>query len=167
MILARRSHSVLPGFGVALGCTLLYLGIVVLLPLSAAFFKTFTLSWDAFVAAVANPRVVASLKLSFGAALAAAAINAIFGLLVAWVLVRYRFLGRRLLAPPPQLHVPAFADRRASRPIVEGCRGRDDAQRDQGSGSEGEAAYEHAAELHARSPTETDQRRAAGMTRVS
>ncbi len=97
MILARRSHSVLPGFGIALGCTLLYLGIVVLLPLSAAFFKTFTLTWDAFVAAVTAPRVLASLRLSFGAALVAAAINAVFGLLVAWVLVRYRFPGRRLI----------------------------------------------------------------------
>jgi sulfate/thiosulfate transport system permease protein len=97
VILARRSHSVLPGFGLALGCTLLYLGLVVLIPLSAAFFKTFTLTWDAFVAAVTAPRVVASLQLSFGAALAAAAINAVFGLLVAWVLVRYRFPGRRII----------------------------------------------------------------------
>jgi len=92
-----RAHSVLPGFGIALGCTLLYLGLVVLIPLSAAFVKTFSLSWDGFVAAVTAPRVVASLKLSFGAALVAAAINAVFGLLVAWVLVRYPFPGRRLV----------------------------------------------------------------------
>jgi sulfate transport system permease protein len=95
MIFARRSHSVLPGFNVALGLTLLYLGLIVLIPLSAAFFKTFTLSWDAFAAHVTAPRVLASLRLSFGAALIAAAINAVFGLLVAWVLVRYPFPGRR------------------------------------------------------------------------
>ena len=97
MIAIRRSHSVLPGFGIALGCTLLYLGIVVLLPLSAAFLKTLTLSWDAFVAAATAPRVIASFELSFGAAFAAAAVNAVFGLLIAWVLVRYRFAGRRLV----------------------------------------------------------------------
>jgi len=97
VIAIRRSHSVLPGFGIALGCTLLYLGIVVLLPLSAAFLKTLTLSWDAFVAAATAPRVIASFELSFGAAFAAAAVNAVFGLLIAWVLVRYRFAGRRLV----------------------------------------------------------------------
>jgi sulfate transport system permease protein len=93
----RRSHSVLPGFGLALGFTLLYLSLVVLIPLSAAFAKTFTLSWDAFVAHVTAPRVLASLQLSFGASLIAAAINAVFGLLVAWVLVRYPFPGRRVV----------------------------------------------------------------------
>jgi sulfate/thiosulfate transport system permease protein len=92
-----RRHSVLPGFGIALGFTVLYLSLVVLVPLSAAFQKTFTLSWDAFVADVAAPRVLASLQLSFGAALAAALLNAVFGLLVAWVLVRYPFHGRRLV----------------------------------------------------------------------
>ncbi|HET7401252.1 MAG TPA: sulfate ABC transporter permease subunit CysT [Usitatibacter sp.] len=92
-----RRHSVLPGFGIALGFTVLYLSLVVLVPLSAAFQKTFTLSWDAFVAAVTAPRVLASLQLSFGAALAAALLNAVFGLLVAWVLVRYPFHGRRLV----------------------------------------------------------------------
>ena len=92
-----RRHSVLPGFGIALGFTVLDLSLVVLVPLSAAFQKTFTLSWDAFVAAVTAPRVLASLQLSFGAALAAALLNAIFGLLVAWVLVRYPFHGRRLV----------------------------------------------------------------------
>jgi sulfate transport system permease protein len=97
VILARRSHSVLPGFNIALGFTLLYLSLIVLIPLSAAFFKTFTLSWDAFVAHVTAPRVLASLRLSFGAALIAAAINAVFGLLVAWVLVRYPFPGRRVV----------------------------------------------------------------------
>ena len=94
--LARR-HSVLPGFNIALGFTLLYLSLIVLIPLSAAFVKTFTLTWDAFVGHVTAPRVLASLQLSFGIALIAAAINAVFGLLVAWVLVRYPFPGRRIV----------------------------------------------------------------------
>ena len=97
MALVRRAHSVLPGFGIALGFTLLYLGLVVLTPLAAAFLKTFTLTWGQFVDAVTAPRVLASLRLSFGAALLAAALNAVFGLLVAWVLVRYRFPGRRVI----------------------------------------------------------------------
>jgi sulfate transport system permease protein len=92
-----RTRSVLPGFNIALGFTLLYLSLIVLIPLSAAFAKTFTLSWDAFLGHVTAPRVLASLRLSFGAALIAAVINAVFGLLVAWVLVRYRFPGRRLV----------------------------------------------------------------------
>ena len=90
-------HRVLPGFGLALGASLLYLSLVVLIPLSATFFKTATMGWPAFWAAVTAPRVLASLRLSFGAALAAAAVNAVFGLLVAWVLVRYRFPGRKLI----------------------------------------------------------------------
>jgi sulfate transport system permease protein len=97
MLFMRRSHSVLPGFGLALGFTLAYLSLLVLIPLSAAFARTFTISWEAFLAHVTAPRVVASLQLSFGAALAAAAVNAVFGLLVAWVLVRYRFPGRRVV----------------------------------------------------------------------
>jgi sulfate transport system permease protein len=94
-VLQRR--SVLPGFGPALGFTLLYLGLVVLLPLSAAFLKTFTLTWSQFVGQVTAPRVLAALRLSFGAALIAAALNAVFGLLVAWVLVRCPFPGRRVV----------------------------------------------------------------------
>jgi sulfate transport system permease protein len=82
---------VLPGFDLSLGLTLFYLGLIVLLPLSAVFLKTFTLSADAFWAAVASPRVLASYRLTFGASLAAALLNAAAGLLVAWVLVRYRF----------------------------------------------------------------------------
>jgi sulfate transport system permease protein len=97
MLFTQRTHSVLPGFNLALGFTLLYLSLIVLIPLSAAFFKTFTLTWDAFIGHVGAPRVVASLKLSFGASLAAAAVNAVFGLLVAWVLVRYSFPGRRIV----------------------------------------------------------------------
>lgn len=91
-----RRHSVLPGFGLSLGFTLFYLGLIVLVPLSAAFIKTAALTWDAFWGAVSAPRVVASYRLTFGAAFLAALINAVFGLLVAWVLVRYRFPGRRL-----------------------------------------------------------------------
>jgi len=89
--------TVLPGFGLAFGYTILYLSLIVLIPLSATFFKTFTLTWSAFWSAVTAPRVLASLRLSFGASLAAALINGVFGLLVAWVLVRYRFAGRRII----------------------------------------------------------------------
>jgi len=92
-----RRHSVLPGFDLALGFALLYLSLIVLIPLSAAFLKTFTLSWGQFVDAVASPRVLASYRLTFGASLAAALLNAVFGLAVAWVLVRYRFPARRFV----------------------------------------------------------------------
>jgi len=95
--LTFKRHSVLPGFHLALGYTLLYLGLLVLIPLSATFIKTFTLTWPQFWAAITSPRVVASYKLSFGASLLAALINAVFGTLVAWVLVRYRFPGRRVI----------------------------------------------------------------------
>jgi sulfate/thiosulfate transport system permease protein len=93
----QRPHSVLPGFNLALGYTLLYLSLLVLIPLSAAFIKTFSLTWESFWQTVSAPRVVASYQLSFGAALLAALINAVFGLLVAWVLVRYDFPGRRVI----------------------------------------------------------------------
>jgi sulfate/thiosulfate transport system permease protein len=89
--------SVLPGFGLALGFTLLYLGLVVLLPLSATMVKTFSLTWAQFAETISSPRVAASLRLSFGASFIAAAINALFGFIVAWVLVRYRFPGKRLV----------------------------------------------------------------------
>lgn len=92
-----KRHSVLPGFGLALGFTLLYMGLIVLIPLSAAFLKTASMSWNEFWATVTAPRVLASYRLSFGAALVAALVNACFGLLVAWVLVRYRFPGKRLV----------------------------------------------------------------------
>jgi sulfate transport system permease protein len=92
-----RRHSVLPGFDLALGFVLLYLSLIVLLPLSAAFLKTFTLHWDQFLAAVASPRVLASYRLTFGASLLAALLNAVFGLVVAWVLVRYTFPFKRLV----------------------------------------------------------------------
>jgi sulfate transport system permease protein len=97
MSLAIRRHSVLPGFGIALGFTLLYLSLVVLIPLSATFLKTFSLTWDAFWSAVTAPRVLASYRLTFGASFLAALVNGVFGLLVAWVLVRYRFPGKRII----------------------------------------------------------------------
>ncbi|MGO4328714.1 sulfate ABC transporter permease subunit CysT [Cupriavidus sp. 2TAF22] len=94
---SQQRFTVLPGFGLSLGFTLFYLTLVVLIPLSATFLKTFTMSWEAFWGAVSAPRVVASLQLSFGASLIAAIINTVFGLVVAWVLVRYRFPGKRLI----------------------------------------------------------------------
>jgi sulfate/thiosulfate transport system permease protein len=92
-----RKHNVLPGFNLSLGYTLLYLGLIVLIPLSAAFLKTYSMGWESFWATVTTPRVIASYKLSFGTSLLAALINAVFGLLVAWVLVRYDFWGRRFI----------------------------------------------------------------------
>lgn len=92
-----RRHTVLPGFDIALGLTLFYLCLIVLIPLSAAFLRTTELTWPQFVDTVTSPRVVASYKLTFGASLLAALVNAFFGLLVAWVLVRYDFFGRRIV----------------------------------------------------------------------
>jgi sulfate transport system permease protein len=91
------SKKVLPGFNLTLGYTLLYLSLIVLIPLSALVLKTFTLSWDQFWAAVSSPRVVASYRLTFGASFIAALVNVVFGLLVAWVLVRYTFPGKRIV----------------------------------------------------------------------
>ena len=93
----RKSRRVLPGFGLSLGVTITYLSLVVLVPLSAAFLKTAQLDWPAFVETVTAPRVMASYRLTFGASFAAAVVNGTFGLLVAWVLVRYRFPGRRIV----------------------------------------------------------------------
>ena len=93
----RSTHRVLPGFSLSLGFTLLYLSLIVLLPLSALVFNTLAMSWDAFWATVTSPRVVAAYRLSFGASLAAALVNAVFGTILAWVLVRYEFPFRRLL----------------------------------------------------------------------
>jgi sulfate transport system permease protein len=87
----------LPGFDLALGFAVLYLSLVVLLPLSAVFLKTFTLTWQGFVDAAFSPRVMASYRLTFGASLLAALVNAVFGLLVCWVLVRYGFPGKRVV----------------------------------------------------------------------
>jgi sulfate transport system permease protein len=93
----RAPKRVLPGFNLTLGYTLLYLSLIVLIPLSALVFKTFTLTWEQFWAAVASPRVVAAYQLTFGASLIAALVNVVFGLLVAWVLVRYQFPGKKLV----------------------------------------------------------------------
>jgi len=92
-----KQHSVLPGFNLALGFTLLYLSLIVLIPLSAAFIRTASLTWVEFWNIVTTPRVLASYRLTFGASFAAALVNAVFGLLVAWVLVRYRFPGKKLV----------------------------------------------------------------------
>ena len=93
----RHHKGGLPGFGITMGITLCYLCLIVLIPLSAAFIEAFSEGLHPFWNAVATPRVLASLKLSFGTALAAAGINAVIGTLFAWVLVRYPFPGRRIL----------------------------------------------------------------------
>lgn len=93
----RRSKNVLPGFNISLGYTIFYLSLIVLIPLSAAFIKTTELSLAEFWDVVTTPRVVASYKLTFGASLIGASINAVFGLLTAWVLVRYNFFGKRIV----------------------------------------------------------------------
>jgi sulfate/thiosulfate transport system permease protein len=93
----KPNKNTLPGFNLTLGFALLYLSLIVLIPLSAVFFKTFTLSWADFWQAVASPRVVASYKLTFGASLIGALINVAFGLLTAWVLTRYDFFGKKLV----------------------------------------------------------------------
>lgn len=92
-----KKQSVLPGFNLALGYTLLYLSLIVLIPLSAAFIKTASLGFGEFWEIVTAPRVLASYRLTFGASLVAALINALFGLLGAWVLVRYDFTGKRIV----------------------------------------------------------------------
>ena len=91
------ARPVLPGFGLSLGVTLAYLSVVVLIPLAAVFAKAAGMSWPAFWQAVAAPRVLASYRLSFGASLLAAAINVVFGLMLAWSLVRYTFPGKRIV----------------------------------------------------------------------
>jgi sulfate transport system permease protein len=93
----RGSFRVMPGFHLSLGFTIFYLSLVVLIPLSAVFFKTFTMTWEAFWAAVTSDRVMASYRLTFGASMIAAALNVVFGGIVAWVLVRYRFPGKRII----------------------------------------------------------------------
>jgi sulfate transport system permease protein len=92
-----RNLSVLPGFGLTLGFTLFYLSAIVLIPLAALLIRPWSMGWSGFVAVLSDPRVLAALKLSFGGALIAALINSVFGLLVAWVLVRYRFPFKRLI----------------------------------------------------------------------
>jgi sulfate transport system permease protein len=94
---SHRPSSVVPGFGLTLGYTMVYLSLIVLIPLSAVFIRSLGLGWGHFWEIVTAPRVIASLRLSFGASLAAASINALFGLVVAWVLVRYTFPFKRLI----------------------------------------------------------------------
>lgn len=97
MFLSRSRKNIIPGFGLTFGYTVLYLSIIVLIPLSAIFISTASLSWQGFWAAVSSPRVLASYRLTFGASLVAALLNAVFGLLTAWVLVRYHLPGRRII----------------------------------------------------------------------
>ncbi|MBN2685170.1 MAG: sulfate ABC transporter permease subunit CysT, partial [Pontiellaceae bacterium] len=93
----RPKHRVIPGFGISLSFTLFYLGIIVLIPLSAAFLKSAELGWSEFRNVVISPRVLASFRLSLSTSLAAALVNGLFGFLTAWVLVRYRFPGKKVL----------------------------------------------------------------------
>lgn len=95
--LSLTKHTILPGFSLTMGFTMLYLGLLVLIPLSTVVFKAAGIGWPQFWEIITAPRLIASYKLSFGASLLAAAINAVFGLLVAWVLVRYSFPGRRIV----------------------------------------------------------------------
>ena len=92
-----KSLRVLPGFKLTLAFTLFYLSIIVLIPLSGLFAKTLTMDWQHFVAAVSSPRVMASYRLTFGASLIAALVNTLFGLVIAWVLVRYDFFGKKMI----------------------------------------------------------------------
>ena len=96
-MMRHTSRSVLPGFGLSLGITCTYLSLMVLLPLATVFTRTAELSGPAFWATITHPRVVASYRVTFGASFVAALVNTVFGLLVAWVLVRYRFPGRRVV----------------------------------------------------------------------
>ena len=97
MRFALKRHSVLPGFNLTLGYTLLYLGLVVLIPLAALVLQAVEMSPARFWKTMTDPRVIASFKVTFGASLAAAAVNAVFGFIIAWTLVRYRFFGRKLI----------------------------------------------------------------------
>jgi len=97
MSLLNRQHSVLPGFGLSFGISVVWLSLIVLLPFAALVLMSTKLGWSAFIATVGAERVIASLKLSFGASAIAALINAVFGFLLAWVLVRYPFPGKRFI----------------------------------------------------------------------
>jgi sulfate/thiosulfate transport system permease protein len=97
MPLIQTQRSVLPGFGLTLGFTLFYLSLIVLIPLSALFLTTFSAPWETVWRAISSPRVVAAFELTFGASLAAACLNVVFGFLVAWMLVRYEFFGRKIV----------------------------------------------------------------------
>ncbi|KTW09982.1 hypothetical protein NS258_13810 [Sphingomonas sanguinis] len=96
-VFGSKRRSALPGFGLTMGMTLFWLGLIVLLPLSALVIRAAGMGWEGFAAAGLSPRALAAYRLSFGAALAAAAVNAVFGLLIAWILVRYDFPGKKLI----------------------------------------------------------------------
>jgi sulfate transport system permease protein len=95
--LALKKPSVIPGFGLTLGFVLAYLSLIVLIPLAALVVKTAGLGWTGFLKIASDPRTIHALWLSFSLSVEAAAINAVFGLIIAWVMVRYRFPGRRIL----------------------------------------------------------------------
>jgi sulfate transport system permease protein len=95
--LTFKKPSVIPGFGLTLGYTLIYLSLIVLIPIAALIVKSAGLGWDGFWRQAFDPRTLAALKVSFGLSVIAAMINAVFGMVIAWVLVRYRFPGRRLI----------------------------------------------------------------------
>lgn len=96
-MLAAKKNNIFPGFGLSLGYTIVYLSLIVLIPLSAVILKTSSLTLPAFLEAVSTPRVAASYRLSFGMALLAGLINVFFGLLLAWALVRYTFIGKNIV----------------------------------------------------------------------
>src|SRR5258707_12067450 len=95
--MGEKRFNPLPGFRLTMGYTLLYLVALVLVPIAGLFFKTFQLSWHEFWRLVTDPQAVAAYKLSFGASVIAALINAVFGALLAWILVRYDFWGKRFI----------------------------------------------------------------------
>ncbi len=97
MTIILKKRSILPGFGFTLGYTVLYLSLIVLIPLGVMLLKATELTWEQFWAIVTSPRVLASYRLTFGASFVAAIINAVFGLLTAWVLIRYNFPGKRIV----------------------------------------------------------------------
>ena len=97
MAFRSKKRGVLPGFGPTLGYTVFYLSFMVLIPLSALVFRTAGMTWGSFMATVTSPRVMASYRVTFGSAFIAAVINAVFGAVTAWVLVRYRFPGKRIV----------------------------------------------------------------------
>ncbi|SOC13109.1 sulfate transport system permease protein [Ureibacillus xyleni] len=93
----RKRNTIIPGFSLTLGYTMLYLSIIVLLPLSMIFFNTFSMSWSEFFETISHPRAVASYRLTLSTALAAGLMNVVFGTIIAWVLVRYQFPGKRIV----------------------------------------------------------------------
>jgi sulfate/thiosulfate transport system permease protein len=94
---ARKARRLVPGFSLSLGFTLTYLSLIVLIPLAMVFVRTSGMGWEGFLKAISSPRVLAACKLTFGASALAAIINAVFGFILAWVLVRYRFPGKRFI----------------------------------------------------------------------